>query len=333
MSKTINKPIAKVFLYIAIVSIAPYLYNNTFYRHVLIMVGLYGLLGVAWNMMGGYTGLYSFGQSAFFGIGAYTSTVLLTRANIGPWIGMICGGLLAAIISAGVAYPCSKLRGPYFTIASLAFARTLQILITNWKFVEGAVGIPLPLIGDSWWYLQFRDKIPYHFVIFGLMGVAILICYYIEGSRVGCYFKTIRDSEEVAQALGINTVRYRVIAAMASAFFTAIAGTFYAQYVLYIDPESVTQHILSVEIVMIAAVGGAGTIWGPVLGAVILMPLSQYARALVGGTGQGIDLIIYGAIIMLIAVVQPTGIMGLLKRRSHDGSEPNLRPHLEGEGG
>ena len=193
-----------------------------------------------------------------------------------------------------IAYP-TRGCGPYFTIASQAFAGTFQILMTNWDYVEGAIGIPLPLMPDTWRFMQFKDKIPYHIIIFGLLGIAILVCYYIANSRTGYYFRAIRDSEQVASALGINTVRQRIIAAMLSAFFTAIAGTFYAQYVLYIDPESVTHHALSIEIVMVAAVGGAGTIWGPVLGAAILMPISQYARAALGGAGRGIDLIIYAS--------------------------------------
>ena len=323
MPKISRKTVLTVLLYVGVVAIAPLCSKAPFFRHVLIMVGLYGLLGVAWNMMGGYTGLYSFGQSAYFGIGAYTSTVLLVKAGVSPWIGMICGGILAAIVAAAVAYPCSRLRGPYFTIASQAVARTFQILMTNWDYVEGAIGIPLPLMADTWWLMQFKGKMPYHIIIFSLLGIAILVCYYIERSRTGYYFRAIRDSEEVASSLGIDTVRQRIIAAMVSAFFTAVAGTFYAQYVLYIDPESVTQHALSIEIVMVAAVGGAGTIWGPVLGAAILMPISQYARALLGGAGRGIDLILYGIIIMLIAVVRPTGILGFFQRK----------PAIEGEGG
>ena len=323
MPKISRKTIMIVLLYVGVVAITPLFSKAPFYRHVLIMVGMYGLLGVAWNIMGGYTGLYSFGQSAFFGIGAYTSTMMLVKGGFSPWIGMLCGGILAAIVAAGMAYPTSRLRGPYFTIASQAFARTFQILMTNWDYVEGAIGIPLPLMPDTWRFMQFKDKIPYHIIIFSLLGIAILVCYYIERSRTGYYFRAIRDSEQVASALGINTVRQRIIAAMLSAFFTAIAGTFYAQYVLYIDPESVTHHALSIEIVMVAAVGGAGTIWGPVLGAAILMPISQYARAALGGAGRGIDLIIYGVIIMVIALVRPTGILGFFQRERT----------IEGEGG
>ncbi|MGI6037181.1 MAG: branched-chain amino acid ABC transporter permease [Limnochordia bacterium] len=308
-----SKTILKALLYVAVVAIVPSLSSAPFYRHVLIMVGLYSLMGVAWNMQGGYTGLYSLGQSAFFGIGAYTSTMMLIKGGISPWIGMLCGGVIAAAVSVAVAFPTSRLRGPYFTIASMAFARTIQILFTNWDYVKGAIGLSLPLMGNTWTYMQFLSKIPYHIIIYSFLAVALLVCYYIERSRTGYYFKAIRDSEEVAEALGINTVKYRLIAAGLSGFFTAIAGTFYAQYVLYIDPESVLHHPLSVETVMVAAVGGAGTIWGPVLGAAILMPINLYARAWFGGAAKGIDLILYGLILMIIAIAQPTGLMGLLQ--------------------
>ena len=214
------------------------------------MVGMYGLLGVAWNIMGGYTGLYSFGQSAFFGIGAYTSTMMLVKGGFSPWIGMICGGILAAIVAAGMAYPTSRLRGPYFTIASQAFARTFQILMTNWDYVEGAIGIPLPLMRDTWWFFQFKQKMPYHIIIFSLLGIAILVCYYIENSRTGYYFRAIRDSERGHWGSTPSASGHRHDAMVSRQL------PHFLRPVRPLHDESVTHHASRTSQ---AAVGGAGT--------------------------------------------------------------------------
>jgi branched-chain amino acid transport system permease protein len=281
--------------------------------HVMIMLLLYGMMGVAWNIMGGYAGMFSFGQVAFFGIGAYTSSFLLTSFHVSPWIGLIAGGILAALTAAAIGIPCSNLRGHYFAIASIAFGEIIRIVFNNWKLVGAAEGLTLPMLPESFANFMFHSsKAPYYYIVLGFVLLSLLVCSYVATSKMGYYFRAIKESHEVAKVLGINFVHYRLIAIMISAFLTAMAGTFYAQYILYLDPESVLILPISVQVVLVAMLGGAGSVIGPVIGAAILIPVSEFTRVLLGHKGTGIDMMIYGALIMIISVYQPKGVWGLL---------------------
>jgi branched-chain amino acid transport system permease protein len=281
--------------------------------HVMIMLLLYGMMGVAWNIMGGYAGMFSFGQVAFFGIGAYTSSFLLTSFHVSPWIGLIAGGILAALTAAAIGIPCSNLRGHYFAIASIAFGEIIRIVFNNWKLIGAAEGLTLPMLPESFANFMFHSsKAPYYYIVLGFVLLSLLVCSYVATSKMGYYFRAIKESHEVAKVLGINFVHYRLIAIMISAFLTAMAGTFYAQYILYLDPESVLILPISVQVVLVAMLGGAGSVIGPVIGAAILIPVSEFTRVLLGHKGTGIDMMIYGTLIMLVSVYQPKGVWGLL---------------------
>jgi len=298
------------------VVIYPFIFTRAFYQHIMIMVFMYGLLAISWDIIGGYANLFSFGQSAFFGIGAYASTILLLRWGISPWLGMLVGGCISGIIGIIISYPTSKLRGHYFAIATLAFLFVIQILLENWKFVGGAQGLTLPLVEkSSLWKFQFREsKIPYYYIILILLIFGTLLTRVVINSRIGYYLRALRESPEVAQSLGVNTAKYRLIAIALSAFLSALAGTFYAQYVLYIDPSSVISLGLSVEVVLISVFGGSGTIYGPLLGTAILIPLTNLIRASLGGAGRGIAYMVFGGIIILICLLQPDGMIKLFKQ-------------------
>jgi branched-chain amino acid transport system permease protein len=291
----------------------PLVVHGTFPTHVMIMVFLFAMMGVAWNILGGYAAMFSFGQAAFFGIGAYTSTILLMNYNVNPWVGLFAGGVLAALMGAAIGIPCSNLRGHYFAIASIAFAEIVRIHFNNWKFVGAAEGLSLPLQPESLGNFMFHSsKVPYYYIILVFLLLSVLICWYISTSRMGFYLRAIKESHELAKGMGISFVRYRLYAIMISAFLTAMAGTFYAQYILYLDPESVLILPISVQVVLVAMLGGAGTIMGPVIGAAILLPLSEVTRVWLGYKGTGVDMMIYGALIMLISAYQPQGVWGLL---------------------
>jgi branched-chain amino acid transport system permease protein len=281
--------------------------------HVMIMLFMFGMMGVAWNIMGGYAGMFSFGQAAFFGIGAYTSSYLVTAHQINPWIGLFIGGMLAAVAAAAIGIPCSNLRGHYFAIASIAFGEIIRIHFNNWKLIGAAEGLTLPMLPESFASFMFHSsKAPYYYIILGFLILSLIVCYLVSTSKMGFYFRAIKESHDVAKVLGINFVHYRLMAIMISAFLTAMAGTFYAQYILYIDPESVLILPISVQVVLVAMLGGAGSVIGPVIGAAILIPVSEFTRVLLGHKGTGIDMMIYGALIMLISVYQPKGVWGLL---------------------
>ncbi len=293
--------------------ILPLLYDNHHFQHVLILVFLYALLGQAWSLAGGYAGMISFGHIAFFGFGAYTSSLLFLDIGLSPWLGLFAGGILSAGCAVLIGYPLSKLRGHYFAIATIALQQVVQILFSNWSLVGGANGLSLPL-KSGWAYFQFTSKLPYYYIILGLYAFSVLVTYRMIKTRPGFYFRAIANDEDSAKRLGVDIARYKSLALGVSAFLTALAGTFYAQYVLYIDPASILNINMSTIIVLVATLGGAVYLFGPLVGALILIPISEYARAWLGGTGRGVDLMIYGLLIILIVVYQPSGVMGWLQR-------------------
>ncbi|HUL30206.1 MAG TPA: branched-chain amino acid ABC transporter permease [Thermodesulfobacteriota bacterium] len=312
MRKMTFKQICTGVIALIAVGIFPLLTTNTFVQHIMILFFMFGMMGVAWNIMGGYAGMFSFGQVAFFGIGAYTSSFLLITYHVTPWIGLVAGGLVAAGVGAAIGYPCSNLRGHYFAIASIAFGEIVRTHFNNWKLIGAAEGLSLPMLNEGFKNFMFHSsKLPYYYIMLVFLIIALVICYLISTSKIGYYLRAIKESHDVAKVLGVNVVWYRLIAIMISAFLTAVAGTFYAQYILYIDPESVMLLPVSVQIVLISMLGGAGSVMGPVVGAAILIPISEVTRVWLGHKGTGVDMLIYGFLITLISVYQPKGVWGL----------------------
>ena len=312
MKKFTIKQISVTGITLLLLLLFPLVITQTYLIHVMILVFMFGMLGVAWNIMGGYAGMFSFGQAAFFGIGAYTSSFLLVTFHANPWIGLMAGGVVAALMAAAIGYPCSNLRGHYFAIATIAFGEIVRIHFNNWKLVNAAEGITIPMMDESLANFMFHSsKLPYYYIMLAFLLLALVICYFVANSKMGYYFRAIKESHDVAEVLGVNVVRYRLIAIMVSAFLSAMAGTFYAQYILYIDPESVMLLAISIQIVLISMLGGAGTIMGPVIGAAILIPIAELTRIWLGHRGTGVDMLIYGFLITLISVYQPQGIWGL----------------------
>jgi branched-chain amino acid transport system permease protein len=291
----------------------PVAFPGPFPLHVMIMTLNFALMAVAWNIMGGYAGMFSFGQAAFFGIGAYTSSWLLVAHGVNPWLGLLAGGTAAALTAAAIGIPCSNLRGHYFAIASIAFAEIVRIHFNNWKLVGAAEGLTIPMLHQGLASFEFhRSKAPYYYIALAFLVVALAISWWVSRSRWGYYFRAIKESHDLAMVLGISFVRYRLWAIMLSAFLTGVAGTFYAQYILYLDPESVLVLPISVQVVLIAMLGGAGSVLGPAIGAAILVPLSEVTRVKLGYKGTGLDMMVYGALITIISVYQPKGVWGLV---------------------
>jgi branched-chain amino acid transport system permease protein len=295
----------------------PFVFTGPFPLHVMILTFMFATLAVAWNIMGGYAGMFSFGQAAFFGVGAYTSSWLLVAHAVNPWVGLLVGGVVAALVAAAIGYPCSKLRGHYFAIASIAFAEIVRIHFNNWKLIGAAEGLTIPMVRPGGLlHFQFHgSKAPYYFISLGFLLASLAIARAVSRSRMGYYFRAIKESHELAMGLGISFVRYRLAAIMISAFLSAAAGTLYAQYILYLDPESVLVLSTSVQVVLIAMLGGAGSVLGPAIGALILVPVSELTRVTLGHRGTGVDMMIYGALITLISVYQPKGVWGLVADR------------------
>jgi branched-chain amino acid transport system permease protein len=302
-------------LFILVLLLFPVFVSDPFPRRIMILIFLFAMLGQAWNILGGFAGQVSLGHAAFFGIGAYTSTILLIRLGITPWIGMIAGGLVAVILSQIIGYPSFRLSGHYFVIATIVLAEIIHIIFINWRWAGGAVGLTLPLLPQSLINLQFHaNRLPYYYISLGLLAVMMLVAYGITISKPGYYFRAIKNDPSAASSLGINIANYKMFAIAISAFFTGVGGAFYAQFVLYIDPESVFGFMLSVIIMLIPVLGGIGTLWGPVLGAFILIPLSEYTRVYLSGLGSALDMVVYGLLILLVAIFEPRGMWVLIER-------------------
>lgn len=283
--------------------------------HLLIIIFFYAFLGQAWNLLGGYGGQFSFGHAAFFGIGAYTSTLLYVHLGISPWVGMMLGGLAGATFGLFCGFLSFRygLKGPFFALVMLAFAEMLRLISENWDAVGAAIGILIPPKDDTLLDLQFVSKIPYYYIILIMMLLSIGVGWTLHHSKLGYYLQAIREDEDAAEALGVDIFRYKMMAMGISAFMTAMGGTFYAQYLLYIDPEITFGVAISIEILLRPIVGGAGTIFGPLLGSLALTPLSEFSKMLFRSYA-GVHLIIYGAILVVVIIFLPQGIAGYTKR-------------------
>ena len=300
----------------AVTALLPLFVTDVYTQNILILTLMFIALSQSWNILSGYCGQISLGHALYFGLGAYVSTILFTKFAIIPWIGMAAGGALSASIALALGYPCFRLRGHYFTIATVVIAETGYLLFLNWDWVGAALGIQIPVRRDSWLLFQFpRDKLPYFYFALALACATWFVTWIFEDSKWGYWWRAVKDNPEAAESLGVVVFRSKMAAAAVSAFFTSIAGSFYAQFVGYIDPESVMAFQFSLLMALPAVLGGIGTLWGPALGAVILIPLNEIVRSYAGGTGAGIDLIIYGMLIIVISLARPQGLVSLLTRR------------------
>jgi len=300
---------------IAAMCVLPLLTRNVNTHHVIIMILLYASLGEAWNIITGLAGQTSFGHAAFFGIGAYGAAMAYFKFGVTPWIGMAVAAVASAVVAAIVSYPVFRLRGHYFAVATMAVGEIVFQLFVAWRWVEGATGISIPVAPEGLATFQFRSsKLPYAYIAIALFALAAFVFHFVSRSKFGFQLRAIRGSEEAAMAIGISPARAKLTAMVLSAALTSIVGSAYAQYVLYIDPFMVFSMAISMKIVLLTVLGGLGSVWGPVLGAAILIPLSEYTRIAFGGTGRGVDLIIFGALIVLVACFEPQGIIGLARR-------------------
>jgi branched-chain amino acid transport system permease protein len=300
---------------LAAFAVAPLIISDVHFQHLMIMLLLYATLSQAWNLIGGYAGQVSFGHAVFFGIGAYAAMAPLNQWGLTPWIGMTIGGLIATIVAVIIGVPVFRLKGHYFAISTFAVAEVVRELFSSWNWVDGPIGLDAPVLDPGWAnFMFYKTKLPYHYMALIIFFLVTYVTFRMERSRMGYYFRAIKQRPEAAQAMGVNISFYKQSALMISAFFTAICGSFYGLYVLHIEPATVLSLDISIKIVLITALGGAGFLWGPLLGAMIMIPLQEYSRIWLGGTGMGIDLIVLGALIVLICIFEPRGIVGLFKR-------------------
>lgn len=306
--------------------VVPFILTDSFHLNALILVLLFGTTALAWNLLGGYAGQLSFGHSVFFGVGAYTSSLLLFRYRIVPWAGVLVGAAIAVAISLAIGAPTFRLRRHFFALATLALGEIVRITFLNWDYVGAALGVYLPLqYRNITAYMMWDGKRPYYFLSLGVFTLAMAITTAVDRSRMGIYLKAINQDEDAARGLGLDVQRHKQWAMGASAALSALAGSLYAQYVLYIDPYTVMTARISLLVVVMALIGGRGTVWGPALGAAFIVLLSEYTRSALGYLGSGYDFILFGLLIMLLSLYEPHGLHGILAR-----TRPRALPQIEG---
>jgi branched-chain amino acid transport system permease protein len=303
----------------------PLLSLSSFAMVTMIQFFIFSIYGMGWNTIGGYGGQVDLGKAQYVGIGAYTTAVMLIRWDIPFWVSMPIGVCLAVSWSFIIGYPLFRLKGHYFAIATIATSLVLKDIFEVWDFVGAARGLeisPIKYNPPDFWRLIFKEDIYYYYVILGFFLVGLLYINWFRKSRLGYQLRSIKDNEEVAQSLGINVHWAKVKTYAIATAFVSVVGSFHACYIKSIEPEDTMSLSISILIALMAMLGGAGSLWGPIIGAGVLIPLKSYLKEWLGATAglAGIDLTIYAVIIMLISAFEPRGIWGIVekvRRRKH----------------
>ena len=333
-------PVISAAAILAVLLAFPHFVKTPYTLHMMILFFLSIIMGESWNILGGYTGQYSVGHAAYFGVGAYTTMMLMQFKHVPPWFGMWAGMAMVVVVALIIGSICFRLRGPYFVLASIAVAEIIRLSAMNLNGItNGAEGILateiMPLKIGGLVITDFMTKVPFYYIGLGFALITILANYMVQHSKLGYCFQAIREDQDAAHSLGINLTVYKNIALVISAVLTSLAGSFYAMYVGFIDPPTVLGLDTSVQIVLICIIGGIGTILGPVIGSLVLVPLSEALRSnmiahgifmtgLVSeqsavGTFLKENLghahaLIYGILVVIVILFMPDGVLGFIKK-------------------
>jgi len=297
-----------LFALIVILALLPLVWTSDYYRHIFILTFIWVIIGSAWNLLSGYAGQVSFGHAIFFGTGAYTAGLCVTKLHISAWWGMLFAGPVTMLVGFIIGWICFRLRGPYFALATIAFGEIFLQVAKVWKSLTGGMlGI---LIIQS-----FRSKLPYYYIGLALALLCIAVVYKVVNSKWGYYFVAIREDQDAAEAIGVSSFRYKTIALLISSFFTGLAGAFYMNYMAFIDPQVVfSLHHISIMAILVSIIGGVGTIWGPPLGAFIMVWLQETFRSSLFGLAprwiSEAHVLAFGILVILVIRYLPNGIMG-----------------------
>ena len=295
-------------LFFAVLTSMPLWITDGYVLQLIFRVVIFSVLGMAWNFIGGYAGQLSLGHVAYFGIGAYAMTLSTERIGWNPWLGVILGAVLAAIAALVIGSITFRLRGPYFALSTIAAAEIIRVLVQNQdELTHGAVGTNAPLLfqAPNLDAKFFWGAVP-------LLGAAFALSTWIHSSRFGYRLRAIRENENTAMAVGVNPAREKLLALLPSAAFTALAGSMYASYFSFVGPDTVLTLEISVQAALIAMLGGAATIWGPILGSIVLTLTSEIFKTYFEHT----HLVVYGALLIVVVIFLPGGVISLFMRRS-----------------
>jgi branched-chain amino acid transport system permease protein len=294
----------------------PFVLYDHFYWDVGATLLLAAISASAWNIVGGYAGQVSVGHSMFFGVGAYCPLLAYKLWQWPPVAGVPLAVGLSLALAVVIGVPTLRLRGHYFSMATIAIAELIRIFVGTWDLVGAAVGLQGPAVGRGWWDLTFRSELPYYYIFLGVLAVLLYVTHAVARSRFGYYLRAIKAGERAARSLGVPVQQTKLKALMLSAAFTSVAGALYSIKTGFVDPDSGFGILVSVQMVITAALGGAGTLFGPLVGALILVPAQTATNTWFGGGGTGLTYILYGGIIIVLARFEPGGLHDLWYRVS-----------------
>lgn len=282
---------------------------------------MYAIAAMAWNLLAGYTGQLSIGHAVFFGVGAYTTMILMLYYHITPWVGIFAGGFSAAILGLALGVPLFRLRSHWFALATIAVGEIFKLVFIVWKWVGAAAGLQAPIVPpeQALYYLQYAGPYVYVYLALLILAIEVIVLYRIVKSKIGYYLQTIREDEHVAMSLGINVFKYKMIAMFFSTLFTGIAGGLYVVRFRFIDPFAVFDLItISVYIVVAGIIGGVYSFVGPIVGSFIFIPIAEYVRTNIVSRFPeyyGLHVCVVGIILLIIALKAPQGVMGAISGR------------------
>jgi branched-chain amino acid transport system permease protein len=299
---------------LALVILYPLVFTTPFQQRLGALILLYAIAASAWNIVGGYAGQVSVGHVVFFGCGAYASMAAYSHFALPPLVGIPAGIVASVAIAAVVGVPTLRLSGHYFSMATIAVAELARLIVTNTEYLGAAVGLSGPTVPRTVFDLSFISALPYYYLFLSVLLITLGITWWMTNSRIGFYLRAIKDSERAARSLGAPASRVKLYAYMLSAGLTSVAGALYSMMFGFVDPESGLGILISVKMLIMAALGGAGLLFGPLVGAAILVPLEEISNNVLGGKGAGLTFVVYGAIIVIIARFQPGGILALINR-------------------
>lgn len=301
---------------LALVILYPLVFTTPFQQRLGALILLYAIAASAWNIIGGYAGQVSVGHVVFFGCGAYASMAAYSHFALPPLVGIPAGVLFSVGIAAVIGVPTLRLSGHYFSMATIAVAELARLIVTNTDYLGAAVGLSGPTVPRTVFDLSFISALPYYYLFLSVLLITLGITWWMTNSRMGFYLRAIKDSERAARSLGVQASRVKLYAYMLSAGLTSVGGALYSMMFGFVDPESGLGILISVKMLIMAALGGAGLLFGPLVGAAILVPLEEISNNWLGGKGAGLTFVVYGAIIVIIARFQPGGLLALINRLS-----------------
>jgi len=300
---------------ILIAALSPLFLKADYYLNILILTILYAYVGLAWNIVGGYAGLLLFGFIPFFGLGAYTTVILLNHYLISPWVGIFIGMIPAVLLALLIAFLTLRygLKEDYFLLFTMAVMVVLSLVFSKLKIAGGAIGISISFVQSSFERMVFIERAPYLYISLVLLFLGLVVNFLVARSKLGRYLVAIRENEDGAKALGVNISLYKTYALLISAALNALAGGFYMVYTTFIDPLLVFGGPFNFELLIAPIIGGRGTVIGPILGAILNKPMVELVRGYFSISRAGTTLIIYGLFLMVFIIFLPRGVAGLLE--------------------